>query len=82
MPTHRTRRDFLKFSAASVAASATAEGLPALGSFDSTNANPGEISGWVTNEKERFTRKDSLSFKRATGGSASETITLNPKKKF
>ena len=83
MPTHRTRRDFLRLSAAGVAASTTAEGLPALGSFDSTNSNPGEISVWVTNEKQRFSPTASLSWKRATGAPPrAETITLNPKKKF
>ena len=82
MPTHRTRRDFLKLSAAGVAASATAEGLPTLGSFDSTNSNPGEISVWVTNEKQRFSPTASLFWKRATGAPSPETITLNPKKQF
>jgi glucosylceramidase len=65
-----------------VAASATAEGFPALTSFDSANPAPGEISVWVTHQKQRFTRTASLSWKRTTGAPERETITLNPKKKF
>jgi glucosylceramidase len=81
MPTYRTRRDFLKLSAAGVAGSASAAGLPTLGSFDETS-NPGEISVWVTNEKQRFAQTASLSWKRSTGTATRETITLNPKKRF
>jgi len=81
MPTYRTRRDFLKLSAAGVAGSASVEGLPTLGFFDETS-NPGEISVWVTNEKQRFAQTASLSWKRSTGTTTRETITLNPKKRF
>src|SRR4029077_19153332 len=57
------------------------EGLPTLGSFDATSS-PGEISVWVTNEKQRFAQTASLSWKRSTGTTTRETITLNPKKRL
>ena len=81
MPNERTRRDFLKISAAGLAASATAETVPNTSTFDS-GSSPGEITVWTTSEKQRFARGPSLSWKRASGAAAPETITLNPKKKF
>jgi len=81
MPNERTRRDFLKISAAGLAASAAAETVPNASSFDSASS-PGEITVWTTSEKQRFARGPSLSWKRASGAAAPETITLNPKKKF
>jgi glucosylceramidase len=75
-----TRRDFLRASASGVVASATA--LPSV-SFARAKSSPsGEIAVWTTSDKQRFTRGASLSWKRATGPSGTNTIVLKPEKKF
>lgn len=80
MSTERTRRDFMKLTAAGLAASATARAraMPRSSSVDATSQ---EIAVRVTDEKRRFEVAPSL---RWTPGrkSALETITLNPEKKF
>jgi glucosylceramidase len=82
MSKERTRRDFLKLTAAGAAATATAETLPVLGSFDNTATSAGPIAVWVTHDKERFAPGTPLAWKRASGAPGTETIALNPQKKF
>jgi glucosylceramidase len=80
MSSRRTRRDFLKLSAAGAAVTATANALPAM-KFPSTT-KPGEITVWITDQKQRFARAGSLSWKNASSAPGPKTITLNPEKKF
>jgi len=80
MSSARTRRVFLKSSAAGLAAGATAEALPALGSPGSENGAGGAISVWVTDEKRRFEPAPSLAWSKQTP--PAEAIMLKPEQKF
>jgi glucosylceramidase len=82
MSTVRTRREFLRLSAAGLAASAVAETLPVRGSFRSANPGTAEISVRVTDEKRRFDRAPDLAWRKSTDKLPGETIALNPEKKF
>jgi glucosylceramidase len=83
MSTARTRRDFLKLSAAGLAASAAAESLPAWGSVSSANPGAGEISVRVTDQKRRFERAPAIAWRSTSGERPSgEVIALNPQNKF
>jgi glucosylceramidase len=82
MSPERSRRDFLKLSAAVAATTASSEALPVVSAFDSAKPSPGEIAVWVTHEKQRFARATSLSWKPSKGVPGPSTITLNPERKF
>jgi glucosylceramidase len=80
MSTENTRREFLKLSAAGLAAGAVAEAVPAWASVSS--ANPGEITVRVTDEKRRFESAPSLAWRQSSGKPAAEIIALSPEKRF
>ncbi|HME33518.1 MAG TPA: glycoside hydrolase family 30 beta sandwich domain-containing protein [Terriglobales bacterium] len=82
-----TRRDFLRLSAAGLAAGATAEALPAwgspgLGSLRSANSGTGEITVRVTDEKRRFASAPALEWRQKSSSRSAEMIALSPEKKF
>src|SRR5207302_6341772 len=78
----RTRRDFLKLSAAGLAVSTAAESLPAWGSVSSANPGAGEIAVRVTDEKRRFERAPALAWRTSSGGKPSgNVIALKPEDK-
>ncbi len=82
MPTQRTRRDFLKFSAAGLAASAATEALGARPSRNAGNS-AGEITVRVTDERRRFEVAPASAWRPSSGRKLSGTIiTLNSEKKF
>jgi glucosylceramidase len=80
MSTENTRREFLKLSAAGLAAGAVAEAVPAWASVSA--ANPGEITVRVTDEKRRFESAPSLAWRQNSGKPAAEIIALSPEKRF
>jgi glucosylceramidase len=83
VPTQRTRRDFLKLSAAGLAASAATEALGARPSRNANNPGSGEIIVRVTNERRRFEIAPASAWRPSSGRKLSgEIITLNPEKKF
>lgn len=75
----RTRRDFLKLSAAGVAATATT--VPVLSGKPFAAPAPGTISVWVTNDKLRFAGANPIAWQPA-GGRSADAIVLNPANKF
>ncbi len=83
----QTRRDFLRFSAAGLAAGATAEALPAWSSsvpgplFPSL-AGTGEIAVHVTDQKHRFESAPSLVWKQSSIQPTAEIIALDLGTKF
>src|ERR1043165_1715270 len=82
MSTERTRRDFMKLTATGLAISAT---NPALGMTSSPSAagGSGEITVWVTDEKQRFASAPSVTWRDKRGQNRSEaTIIINPEKRF
>src|SRR5260370_9041499 len=82
MSTEHTRRDFLRFSAAGVAAGAASEALPAWGSPRPGNPGGGEITVWVTDEKRRFERIPAIAWRQNSGKPSAAIIALNPHNKF
>ena len=80
--TARTRREFLKLSAAGLAASTAAKALPVWGFPGSASPGAGEIAVRVTDEKRRFERVPGLAWRRGSGKPSAEIIALNPEKKF
>ena len=82
MSSSRTRRDFLKISAAGLAAGAAAEQLPALGSLAAADAKPDAIAVWVTDEKRRFEPAPALAWQTGSGQKSDDAIALNPHEKF
>jgi len=79
----RTRRDFLKLSAAGLAASAATESLPAWASVGSPDHASGEIAVRVTDEKRRFERAPALAWRPSSGRKPSgNVIALKPEEKF
>jgi glucosylceramidase len=83
MSEEHTRREFLKFSTAGLAASTAAEALGIPSSASSAPTALGNVNVWVTDEKRRFESAPALAWRknpsRKPGG---EAITLNPEKKF
>ena len=82
-----SRRDFLRLSAAGLAAGAAAEAVPAWSSTAASSrrpANPasGEITVRVTAEKRRFESAPALAWRKSSSSPSAETIALNPEKKF
>ncbi len=82
MSTQRTRRDFLKFSAAGLAASAATQALGAQPSPNPTGPRSPEITVRVTDEKRRFEIAPALAWRPNSGKLSGEIITLEPEKKF
>lgn len=82
MSTQRTRRDFLKFSAAGLAVGATTQALVARHSPDPTGPRSAEITVRVTDEKRRFEIAPALAWRTNSGKLSGEIITLDPEKKF
>jgi len=83
MPTERTRRDFLKFSAAGLAASAATEALGARPSRNADNPGSGEITVRVTDERRGFKVAPPSAWRPSSGRKLSgDFTTLNPEGKF
>src|SRR3979411_1894942 len=82
MSTEHTRRDFLRLSAAGLAAGAASEALPAWGSPGPGNPSVGEITAWVTDAKRRFERIPAIAWRQNSGQPSAAIITLNPDNKF
>src|SRR5580700_8832157 len=80
MSMEKTRREFLRSSAAGLAAGAMAHALPVL-SIDAPR-QAGEIVTWVTNEKNRFSRRSGPQWRSASARPSESTIVLNPEKEF
>jgi len=80
MSMEKTRREFLRSSAVGLAATATARALPIF-AMD-TPGQTGEITAWVTSEKNRFTRVSGLRWRTSAAKPSDETIVLNPEKEF
>src|SRR6267154_1865917 len=81
MSSESTRRDFLRISAAGLAAGAVTEATPAWVSLDPASPGGSEITVRVTDKKRRFESASALTWRQAAKPSA-DTITLNPEKKF
>jgi glucosylceramidase len=77
-----TRRDFLRLSAAGLAAGAAFEALPAWGSLDSSHPGAGDLAVRVTDDKRRFESAPALAWRQGSGKPGVDIITLNPKRKF
>ena len=73
-----SRRDFLKLSTAALASAAVSSKLAAVGS---TAEPSGELRAWSTYGTRRFAPEGGLRWQSAAG-SAAETITLDPSKRF
>jgi glucosylceramidase len=83
LPLKQTRRNFLKFSAAGLAASAAAETFVISSSPTSANTASGEITVRVTDDKRRFENVTAIRWRQSSGAKLSaEVIRLNPEKKF
>jgi glucosylceramidase len=76
-----TRRDFLKISAATIAATATASKSSAQSG--GAGASPsGKVEVWVTSQNERCARAESISWTKSSGSQAETVIALDPAKQF
>src|SRR5262249_48827243 len=76
-----TRRNFLKLSAISLAANAT-HVVPMFSDPMPASASPGQISIWVTNDKQRYGTGTPVNWKQGNTKVSSNVITLNPAKKY
>ena len=81
MTTESSRRDFLKLSARSTAALATAVALPRLATATAP-APSGDLSVWVTDDSHRLNRAPSIAWRSATESNPRDTVVLDPNKKF
>ena len=81
MSTEHTRRDFLKFSSAALAAGAATETL-AIPSSVTSNSASGAINVWITDDKHRFESAAPLAWRKSTSREADQTIRLDPNKTF
>ena len=77
----KSRREFLKLSAAGLAAG-TASFVPSLSQNSFAASAPGTISVWVTNDKLRYAPSQNLTWKPASTGTSRNTISLQPNTKF
>jgi glucosylceramidase len=77
----KTRREFLISSVVGLAGTATARSLPML-AMHSAEQKSGEITAWVTSEKNRFTRSRATQWHSSAAPPSEETIVLNPEKEF
>ncbi len=82
MSTESTRRDFLRISAAGLAANAVAEATPAWASLRPASPGAAEITVRVTDKKRRFENTPALAWRQGSGQPSAETIALNPEKRF
>jgi len=80
MSMEKTRREFLKSSAAGLAATAAVGALP--GFATDTTGQMGEIAAWITSEKQRFASVGGLRWRTAAAKPSEHAIVLNPDKKF
>lgn len=80
MPVDHTRRDFLKFSAAGLAAAST--GALATPLPQNPGQTPGTISTWVTDQSHRFQSSTPVQWRNSSPRSGTDTISLDPQKKF
>jgi glucosylceramidase len=80
MSIEKTRRDFLRYSALGMAATATARALPVFRA--EAKQQTGEISVWVTSENDRFALKSGLRWQPAAARTSAPTIVLDPDKEF
>src|SRR5262249_19741209 len=80
MPGESTRRDFLRMSAASLAATAAA------GQAFGHSATVGEVAGaievWVTNQKTKCARATSIAWTQRSSTQAGSVIQLDPQLRF
>jgi glucosylceramidase len=72
------RRDFLKLSTAALASVAVSSNLAAVAN---PSAPSGEVQAWSTYGTRRFAREGALRW-QPVAGSAADTITLDPSKRF
>lgn len=81
-----TRRDFLRMSAAGLAAGlaagTVAEAAPALGTLRSAHSGAGDIAVRVTDVKRRFELAPNIAWRHISGQSSGEIIALDPERKF
>src|SRR5690348_15092386 len=83
MPPEHTRREFLKFSTAGLAAGAAIEALGTPAVSSATQSESGTINVWVTDDKRRFESASPVSWRKSPSRKPSgETITLNQEKTF
>ena len=82
MSTEHTRRDFMRLSAAGLAAGAASGALPAWSSLRPANPSVGEITAWVTDEKRRFERIPAIAWRQDSGKPSPAIIALHPDNKF
>jgi len=77
----RTRRDFLRMTAA-VLAAATSGVAPVLSSNSFASPASGKIAVWVTNDSSRFANSGFISWRTGSENISGESINLSPRKKF
>ena len=80
MANKRTRRDFLKVTAAGIAGSAAAEMAPPFRPAPPSAAGPVEL--WMTNETLRCAQGKPAQWRKATPPAGTPTVVLSPDKKF
>ncbi len=79
MPGKSTRRDFLKISAAGLAATKASASAESVGA----GAPPvGKLDVWVTTAKTRCTRAEAISWQTRSTPTVGPAITLDPSKQF
>ena len=76
----KTRREFLKSSSVRLLAATSVGYIPSLASGLALPI--GEITSWVTSEKLRFARGDSIRWQSAPGTSREAAISLDPERRF
>ncbi len=82
MPGESTRRDFLKMSAAGLAATATAARSSVTESGAPGASSPGTMEVWVTSQKSRCTNAGTIPWKTRSAIPTELVITLDPQKQF
>ncbi len=79
---NRTRRDFLKRSAAGMTAAAISEALPSWAAHASASPTPTQISVRITDKDRRFQPASNLAWRPASAAASGEVISLDLGKKF
>ena len=82
MSKQHTRRDFLRFSSATVVAGAATGALAIPSSTNSSGSESNDISVWVTDDKRRFESAPPLTWRKSTSRLTQDSISLDPGKKF
>jgi glucosylceramidase len=80
MSTEKTRREFLRYSAAGLATTAAARAV--AGFVPNTSSQTGETVAWVTNDKNRFARIDGPRWRSASAQPSEPAIVLDPAREF